>query len=46
MASAPFEGEYGEEGCLLAQLEGEVRVDVIVLVVGNAMLEELEVWFP
>jgi hypothetical protein len=45
MASAPFEGEDGEEGCLLAPLEREVRVDVVVLMVGNAMLEELEVWF-
>ncbi len=30
---------------MFAPLEGEVRVDVVVLVVGNAMLEKLEVWF-
>ncbi len=45
MAGVPFEGEDGEEGCLLSPLEGEVCVDVVVLVVGNVMLEELEVWF-
>ncbi len=45
MTGAPFEGEDGEEGYLLAPLEGEVGVGVAMLVVGNVMLEELDVWF-